>query len=144
VVLGCGTVLGDQGQIATSLGGDLLLARVVAAQQLAGVDTGLDAPRELDLLGCAQQRRAADLVEVDAHQVSGRGDLVKIARRDNVFVARGDTVFVARRGGILAGGSVVVAGGNGVVECVIGHIDHALGLEGRVAGRHGCYPLSGQ
>ena len=44
VVLGGGAVLGDQRQVATSLGGDLLLAGLVTAQQLGGIDTGLDAP----------------------------------------------------------------------------------------------------
>ena len=94
--LAASAVLGDHRQVATPLRGDLLLAGVVAAQQLGGIDTGLDAPGELDLFGCGEQRRAADLVQVDTHQVGSRGDLVEIAGGNGVIVgSRGEVVKIA-------------------------------------------------
>ena len=48
------------------------------AQQMLGVQAGLDALGQLDLVGGGEQRDLADLVQVDAHQVGRRGDLVQV------------------------------------------------------------------
>ena len=52
-----------------------------AVEQVLGIQAGLDALGQLDLVGCGQQRHLADLVEVHPDQVGGGRGLVQVGER---------------------------------------------------------------
>ena len=64
-----------QTQVAAHLVGQLLAGLLGGAQPLGGVEPGLDPLGQLDLLLGVEQRDLADLLEVGADGVGGRGQL---------------------------------------------------------------------
>ena len=69
------TVAADPHHVAALGGGQLFAAVGQVGHQLGGVEAGLDPLGQLDFLFGVEQRHLADLLEVRANRVRGRGQL---------------------------------------------------------------------